>query len=86
MGKVQGTGATIAQISQQCLTFNGVACRSCEDHCDVDAIRFKPQIGGHYTPQITKDCTSCNACVGACPISAIELVPIRYHTEFTHED
>ena len=79
-GDVQVATDTIASIDEQCLANNNVACRSCEDHCDVEAIRFVPQIGGHYTPFISKECTSCGGCLNVCPVSAISLKPIPITT------
>jgi len=62
-----------ATISDQCLAYNAVSCRTCEDHCEHDAIRFKPVIGGAYLPSIQDSCIACGDCLPACPVSAITI-------------
>lgn len=65
----------IVTFQQYCLTYQGVACQSCKDFCDASAISFIPQSGGIATPQLaTAQCTSCGACVAACPVNAITIV------------
>lgn len=59
-------------IASHCLTFGGVACRSCDDACPERAIRFRPKPGGHYHPELDGDlCTSCLECVPVCPVQAL---------------
>ena len=61
-GNIQGT----------CLTKQAVICTTCAEQCELDAIRFKPQIGKVAQPDIDVDvCTGCGACVATCPSQAI---------------
>ena len=63
-----------------CLTFAGVACRLCDDACEVGAIRFLPQTGGHYHPKLNSEtCTGCLACAEICPAGAINLAGETSH-------
>ncbi|QLE86028.1 ferredoxin-type protein NapF [Shewanella sp. Scap07] len=65
-----------AQISDNCLAFNGVWCQSCKDACEPRAITFSPQIGQAPQPIIDiQACTGCGACVAPCPNSAIIVNP-----------
>ncbi len=60
------------EITQACLAVRNVACRSCDDHCPEQAIKFRPQLGGHYHPAIDLElCTFCGACAKICPSAAI---------------
>jgi len=62
------------QISRGCLAFQGVACRACDDACEVRAIRFRPQLGGNLEPLIDAEaCTACGDCLSVCPVSALSL-------------
>ncbi len=63
-----------AEIASGCLSFEGVACRICGEHCDAGAIRFHPRVGGAALPEVTADCNGCGACVEVCPAAAISLV------------
>lgn len=62
-----------AKIKENCLAFNGVECRACQDSCPEMAIRFTLQIGQAATPSILDNCTACGACVSPCPSDAIEM-------------
>ncbi|UVE18976.1 ferredoxin-type protein NapF [Pseudomonas sp. LS44] len=64
-----------AQIEEHCLALAGIHCRSCEDACDAQAIRFRPQLGGPSRPQLDPlACTGCGACLAPCPNQAIVLI------------
>ena len=64
----------IATINSTCLSHQGITCRICADACDVDAIQFDLKAGGTALPRIdTSSCTGCGACVGDCPVHAIEM-------------
>lgn len=64
--------AVRASILPSCLSYNGVACRACEDHCDRRAIRFHLMTGGRSVPEIEPDlCTGCGACAPSCPSRSI---------------
>ena len=55
-----------------CLASQGVHCRSCEDYCEPQAIRFPARAGGVPQPVLeTATCTGCGACVAPCPPRAI---------------
>lgn len=61
-------------IGEECLTFRGVECRSCEDSCETRAIRFKPVLG--QVSQISlnlENCNGCGACLKSCPALAIKI-------------
>ncbi len=64
----------IATIGDTCLQTKGVACQSCTDACDDDALCFDYQSGfsGGITVR-TDNCTGCGACIGICPTAAITL-------------
>ena len=63
-----------ASISKVCVELKGVACRICQDTCEAGAIRFRPQLGGRYVPEISNgDCIGCGACIAPCPVSAVSI-------------
>lgn len=63
-------------ISSDCLAFNHIACRSCQDICESRAIRFQLQIGKPALPSIDDDaCHRCGECVPICPSQAIKIEP-----------
>ena len=63
-----------AIVGPGCLEAKGIACRACEDACDVDAFRFRPQTGGRVSVLVDGDaCTGCGGCVPVCPPNAIEV-------------
>lgn len=71
-----------ADTTDTCLAKNGVQCRSCEDHCDVSAIRFRLMTQGRAEPQIDEtSCTGCGGCVAPCPVGAIQMVQMLQTTE-----
>lgn len=67
-----------AAITGACLAANGVVCRTCGDHCDAQAIRFRLAVGGRSHPLVdAARCNGCGACVGACPAGAVTMqVPV----------
>ncbi|MCP5082205.1 MAG: 4Fe-4S dicluster domain-containing protein [Alphaproteobacteria bacterium] len=73
--------ATRVTVAANCLAQNGVACRLCDDICTPGAIRFRPQLGGQYHPEITSDmCTGCLRCLEVCPVGALQKHEERQHT------
>lgn len=75
------TGALVAgtlwdwrpDASASCLSAKGVFCRTCQDHCDESAIRFRLRPGGRSQPEFDPDlCTGCGSCAAPCPVGAIE--------------
>lgn len=63
-----------AVVNDQCLLSKGIACRSCGDHCDERAIRFRPIIGGKSILEFNPEsCTGCGGCVAPCPVNAITI-------------
>ena len=68
------------EINASCLALRGISCRSCEDVCEPRSLRFKPQAGGVFSPQIDVDlCTACGDCVPVCPANAIQIRGGRHH-------
>ncbi len=64
-----------AAIKQNCLSIQGVMCRTCEDVCEARAIRFKLEAGGKSRPELNQSqCTGCGACAYSCPSHAITFV------------
>lgn len=64
--------AHVARISDTCFARHGIACGSCRDVCQEQAIRLRPQRGGLFIPDIDEAaCTGCGACIGVCPAAAI---------------
>ncbi|MFI8418580.1 ferredoxin-type protein NapF [Serratia sp. NPDC078593] len=63
-----------AQFAAGCLALQGVECRSCQDSCETQAIRFRPRLGGIAQPSLSvADCNGCGACVLGCPTGAIDI-------------
>ncbi|WP_459778025.1 ferredoxin-type protein NapF [Photobacterium sp. R1] len=76
-----------AEISETCLAFNGVECRSCGEQCEPVAIRFVLQQGKVAQPVVSAaDCTGCGACVSVCPAQAIQIHSDSLHAENHHSD
>lgn len=67
--------ALVAEIAQGCLARRGVVCRSCGEACGDGAIRFRLRVGGAADPLLDRNaCTGCGACVGICPVRAVQMV------------
>ena len=66
-------------ISDQCLTRQGVVCRSCGDACEPEAIVFNwgdsaSGARGVATPSVNNDlCSGCGACISICPSDALTM-------------
>ncbi len=64
------------QVTEKCLNYQDVLCRSCGDRCPERAIVFRPQTGGKVSLEIEpKSCSGCGACVAPCPVQAIFMAP-----------
>jgi len=64
----------VAVISETCLAWAGVVCRTCGDICEAGAIRFHPQVGQAARPAVDLSiCTGCGACVAPCPNHAVRI-------------
>lgn len=63
-----------AELSGECLAEQAVLCRICGEHCDLNAIRFRPSAAGVAGPVIdTQRCNGCGNCLGPCPTRAIAI-------------
>lgn len=61
-------------IKPECLSLQGVVCRTCGDHCDSRAIRFQLRTRAVAIPLIDNQaCTGCGACLAACPVNSISI-------------
>lgn len=61
-----------ASVGATCLSLAGIACRTCEDGCGEQALRFRLVTGGRAIPLIDTDlCTGCGECAYVCPAGAI---------------
>lgn len=68
----------IAKFKRNCLSENGVICRSCGDVCEGRAIKFKMIVGGSALVQMdSSSCNGCGECVSVCPVQAIEMKHIK---------
>ncbi len=64
-----------AVVSGSCLAVQGIVCRTCEDMCTDDAIRFQLGLNGKSFPIIDEEaCTGCGFCAAPCPVAAIRIV------------
>ncbi len=62
------------EISGKCLAIRGIVCRSCDENCDEEAIRFRPGLNGKSYPIIDESsCNGCGSCVSPCPVRAITI-------------
>jgi len=58
----------------KCLAWQENICSLCTDCCDSNCIRTE----GILNPQIDQEqCNSCGICVGRCPVSAIQVTPLK---------
>lgn len=64
----------VATLGEACLARSRVVCQTCGDACSPRAIRFHPAPGGVPVPRLDRaSCTGCGACVGVCPVHAIDV-------------
>ncbi len=63
-----------ATISADCISSQGVTCRSCADSCDEQAISFDYVSSGISRPGLDMtSCTGCGFCVATCPVEVIRI-------------
>jgi len=62
-------------VSDACMSAQGVVCRVCPEHCDAGAIRFLTPAAIGYPEIDEQKCTGCGACVAPCPTRAISIQP-----------
>ncbi len=64
----------MAHIKGNCLSFNGITCRACDENCEEGAIRFRLMTHGRSLPLVDETrCTGCGACAVICPNDAIDM-------------
>jgi ferredoxin-type protein NapF len=69
-----GSGARRARLGPRCLAVQGTVCRTCGEHCEPGAIRFKLLPAGKSLPLIDDArCDACGECVRVCPVQAMAL-------------
>lgn len=69
----QNIKARIIILKKACLAWNKVICSGCEDACNDMAINFNQ----FWKPEINLEkCTTCGFCIPACPVKAIEAIPL----------
>lgn len=70
-----------ARVSDRCFAQRAILCRSCGEHCEPQAIRFRLSPGGRSLPVIDDDrCNACNECVRVCPAQAVSLRVVELAT------
>lgn len=63
-----------ARVSARCLDKNGIVCRACEASCEMNAIKFRPVLGGRTDVSVLlADCNGCGECIASCPSGAIAM-------------
>ncbi len=63
------------QLAPFCLNRCGTVCRSCGEHCEASAIRFRPAAGGSLQVEVREEhCSGCGQCVSVCPVGAVSLI------------
>lgn len=71
----------VARFKNNCLSENGVVCRSCGDVCENRAINFKMIVGGSALVIMnTGQCNGCGECVSICPVQAVEMKHVKAET------
>ena len=66
----------VIELSNACLSVQGIACRSCDDACVRRVFRFLPTLGGPARPSIVDlRCNGCGDCLDVCPANALRLKP-----------
>ncbi|WP_448548061.1 ferredoxin-type protein NapF [Thalassotalea fusca] len=64
-------------INDKCFAKNQVFCQSCQDVCEVQAIKFKYVDSAIAEPNLDLSaCNQCGACVSVCPQQAIAATKI----------
>ena len=66
------------EFTNTCLAANKVFCRTCEESCEVEAIRFQLKPGGIAQPELAPElCTGCGECIADCPVQALTMNKIQ---------
>ena len=64
----------LPDIRNTCLSLNAITCRTCEEACEADAIRFRLMTAGRAEPQVNSaKCTGCGQCAFVCPNQSIRM-------------
>ena len=63
-----------ATITLDCLSHNNVLCRTCVEHCEMEAIKIPKTNGTLGAPFVlTEMCDGCGACFSPCPVRAVKI-------------
>jgi ferredoxin-type protein NapF len=63
-----------ARPGEGCLARRRIVCRTCGEHCEAGAIRFRIVDASIARPEVVQDlCTGCGACYAVCPVRAIDI-------------
>lgn len=76
-----------ANITEQCLVYQGIHCMVCREQCESEAISFIHKVGHPPSPILNQSlCNGCGACFKPCPGQAIKLSYQYNENDQQHND